>query len=125
MNKLNVGDYVRTKQKGFQPPQIAKIKSMKRDAGYNNQYYIELDHNLIPDYECYIYEEDIEKSSPNIIDLIEVGDYVNGVEVKNIDDEWITMSDTKIPILKSIANGLIKTIVTKEHFANISYKVGE
>lgn len=63
------------------------------------------------------------KSSPNIIDLIEVGDYVNGVEVKDIDDEWVTMSDTKIPILKSIANGLIKSIVTKEQIENLEYEV--
>lgn len=125
MSELNVGDYVRTKQKSFQPSQIAKIKIMKRDAGYKDQYFIELDHNLIPSYEYRIYEEDIEKSNPKIIVLIEAGDYVNGVEVKNIDDEWITMSDTKIPILKSIANGLIKTIVTKEQFENISYEVGE
>ena len=68
---------------------------------------------------------EIVKSSPNIIDLIEVGDYVNGVEVKDIDDEWVTMSDTKIPILKSIANGLIKSIVTKEQFSCMEYKIGE
>ena len=65
------------------------------------------------------------KTSPNIIDLIEVGDYVNGVEVENIDDEWITMSDTKVPILKSIANGLIVSILTKEMFEQMEYKVGE
>lgn len=137
MNKLNVGDYVRTRHRGFQPPQIAKIKSMKRDAGYNNQYYIELDHNLLPDYECYIYEEDIVKSAnPNkrhgIIDLIEVGDYVNGYQViekpyiyHNIQfvsvdtqDSW-SWGKGEMPIEN------IKSIVTKEQFENISYKVGE
>lgn len=61
----------------------------------------------------------------DIIDLIEKGDYVNGVEVINIDDEWITMNDTRVPILKSIANGMIETIVTKEQFEQMSYKVGD
>lgn len=61
----------------------------------------------------------------DVIDLIEAGDYVNGVEVININDEWITMSDTRVPILKSIANGMIETIVTKEQFEQMSYKVGD
>lgn len=65
------------------------------------------------------------KASFDVIDLVEAGDYVNGVEVINIDDEWITMSDMQVPILKSIANGMIKTIVTKEQFEQMSYKVGE
>lgn len=65
------------------------------------------------------------KASFDVIDLVEAGDYVNGVEVINIDDEWITMSDMQVPILKSIANGMIKTIVTKEQFEKMSYKVGE
>ena len=60
-----------------------------------------------------------------IIDLIEVGDYVNGVEVENIDDEWITMSDTKVPILKSIANGMIKSVITHEQMEQMAYKVGK
>ncbi len=68
--------------------------------------------------------EDIKKASYNIIDILEKGDYVNGVEVINIDDEWITMSDMQVPILKSIANGMIKTIVTKEQFEQMAYKVG-
>lgn len=39
-----------------------------------------------------------------------------------IDDEWITMSDMQVPILKSIANGMIKSVITHEQTA---YKVGE
>ena len=69
------------------------------------------------------HRKDIIKASHNIIDLIGVGDYVNGVEVIDIDDEWITMSDTQVPILKSIANGLIKSIVTKEQFESIKYSL--
>lgn len=72
-----------------------------------------------------VFVEDIKKVSYNIIDILEVGDYVNGVEVINIDNEWITMSDMQVPILKSIANGMIETIVTKEQFEQMAYKVGE
>ena len=123
--KLNVNDYVRTKQKGLQPPQIAKIKNMKRDAGYNNQYYIELDHNLIPDYECYIYEEDIVKSvTPNkrhgIIDLIEVGDYVNGCPVLLKENNELVCG-----LLLRYKEENIQNVVTKEQFESMMYKVGE
>ena len=64
-------------------------------------------------------------ASFNIIDILEFGDYVNGVEVISVDDEWITMSDTQVPILKSIANGLIKSIVTKEQFSSMEYRLGD
>jgi len=124
---MKVGDYVRTKQKVFQPPQIAKIKNMKRDAWYKNQYYIELDHNLLPDYECYIYEEDIVKSAtPNkrhgIIDLIEIGDYVNGHRVEEIDFESETLYTESEYHCGSIDFDMIKSIVTKEQFEAMEYK---
>ena len=56
---------------------------------------------------------------------MEKGDYANGVEVTNIDDEWITMSDMQVPILKSIANGMIKSVITHEQMEQMAYKVGE
>lgn len=69
--------------------------------------------------------ERIVKASYNIIDILEKGDYANGVEVTNIDDEWITMSDMQVPILKSIANGMIKSVITHEQMEQMKYKVGE
>ena len=65
------------------------------------------------------------KASYNIIDILEVGDYVNEVKVINIDDEWITMSDMQVPILKSIANGMIKSVITHEQMEQMSYEVVE
>lgn len=126
---MNVGDYVRTKKRGFQPPQIARIKSisMKRDRCYHNQYYIELDHNLIPDYEFHIYEKDIEKSSPSIIDLIEIGDYVNGYKVISIgiDDNHknVELYVANQGYDELVLEQDIKSIVTKEMFANAEYRV--
>ena len=108
---------MRTK-KGY----IAQITEIDKYIWFNNKINKE---SGIPVYELskVEFENLVTKHSKNIIDLIEVGDYVNGVEVKDIDDEWVTMSDTKIPILKSIANGLIKSIVTKEQFDSIKYEV--
>ena len=71
------------------------------------------------------FDNEIIKSSHNIIDLIEVGDYVNGVEVEEITDNEIMLVDTHLYIDKSVANDLIETILTKEQFENNCYKIGE
>ena len=64
------------------------------------------------------------KSSPNIIDLIEVGDYVNGYLVieKDINNElrYIDLKDRNMKYVKYLD---IKSIVTKEQFKNIEYEV--
>lgn len=109
--KLEVGMYVRTKR-----GQIGKIITIGKDN-------VAIEFNKM--WQDIILKENIIKASPDIIDLIEKGDYVNGVEVINIDNEWITMSDMQVPILKSIANGMIETIVTKEQMEQMAYKVGE
>lgn len=70
-----------------------------------------------------ITKQDILKHSKNIIDLIEVGDYVNGQEVKRIGDyedfKRIDFEEYEDYIYEDD----IKSIVTKEQFANIEYKV--
>ena len=35
------------------------------------------------------------------------------------------MSDKQVPILKSIANGMIKSVITHEQMEQMAYKVGE
>lgn len=117
---MKVGDY------GY-------VKGISRDYGIGkitqlNSGYSSNDGELI-DIQFKHFKHSIPKknviSSPDIIDLIEVGDYVNGVEVTNIDDEWITMRDIQYPILKSIANGMIKSVITHEQMEQMAYKVGE
>lgn len=61
--------------------------------------------------------------SDKLIDLIEVGDYVNGVEVEEINDKEIMLVDTHLWIDKEVANRLIESIVTKEQFASVKYEV--
>lgn len=82
----------------------------------------------------YEWECDIKEHSFNIIDLIEVGDYVNGQLVKHI----AYFEGVEEPIKKLIfadeyhliptevcEQNEIKSIVTHEQFSQMEYKVGE
>lgn len=122
--KLEVGMYVRHHHFG-----IGKIiNSYESDKIWFN---VKFNCYGDDDYHCGICEESIGfKASHNIIDLIEVGDYVNGCKVLivNIDNEkdvWTTILDNgKILVSDSVKSILpIKSIVTKEQFETISYKV--
>lgn len=88
-----------------------------------------------------LYKEDLEddenkivtKSSFNIIDLIEEGDYINGQEVyydEELDFLYVQSFDAddcfyQESITKESFINNIKTILTKEQFEYESYKVGE
>lgn len=67
-----------------------------------------------------------EKASFNIIDLIEVGDYVNGLKVIDIVENDIYISDfyaeSYIGIVKVKD---IKSIITHEQMEQMAYKVEE
>jgi hypothetical protein len=67
--------------------------------------------------------EDIIKSSPNIIDLIEVGDYVNGKEIHEIDKNRKRLYSYEKDDYNIILNRDIQRIVTKEQFKNIEYRL--
>ena len=79
----------------------------------------------------------IKKASFNIIDLIEVGDYVNGSEVLDFENKYIEEDDKFVPIgvvtencyLENTDSWIlekdIKTIVTKEQFENMKYRIGD
>ena len=113
---MEVNDYVRTEINGIDIhiQLISKIKEM-------------CDGDLIFTTNGYWGKEQIKKSSPNIIDLIEVGDYVNGYKVLNVldfNDNSKMISLEKIYDNK-IAEEDIKSIVTKEQFESMEYKVKE
>ena len=127
---MKVGDYVRTKNKvPFEPSQIAKITDMRKDEGYKNQYYITLDHNLPTTYNFHIYSEDVIKSSSNILELLRVDDYINGKKITKIWEEpfgefagqifTILEGEETAPTIREI-----KSIVTKEQFESMGYKLG-
>ena len=73
---------------------------------------------------------DITKHSPNLIDLIEVGDYINGHKI--VSEIWgEDDNDLYFEIEGSyhkatyIGEKDIKSIVTKEQFKNIEYEMPE
>lgn len=138
---MKVGDYVRTKN-GI----IGKIIDMRIEDDfllrkrYGDRIY--LDNNKL----CLINE--IIKSSPNIIELFEEHDLVvieyyslrykervtRLFEVTFKDSEYINLSNAKCEFM--LVNGkfnkgdkelkpIIKSIVTKEMFESMEYKVGE
>lgn len=128
--KLKVGMYVRTKSfKGF-PSKIGKITKIEYNAGINNETYIALDND---EEKCRRWTEDwlIGKPSFNPVDLIEVGDYVNGYKVSAIynpnGDEIVNihliMEYGYETINTYIDDYSINSIVTKEQFESMSYEV--
>lgn len=124
---MKVGDYVRTPQ-GI----ITKIVNIQEDTGqyFLNGNAVSLESkNYIADKNIIIGENF--KHSPNIIDLIEVGDYVNGHLVKNRRascNENLGGHPKQVDIGENedyiwISESKIKSIVTKEQFKNMEYEV--
>ena len=115
---------------------IRKIKNIKKDNGYGKHRVkvIELDRILDTifkfDYEFYTDEKVIKecKASYNIIDLIEVGDYVNGYPVYETieypdNTRAIVIADDNKSIIWEESSQYIESIVTKEQFESMKYEV--
>ena len=127
MNKLEVGMYVRTKEGN-----IEKICAIENEHIYTDEDYLS----------WYPSSNAISKASHNIIDLIEVGDYVNGEKVIRIYEKGecydgsnyglITKTiETENDNYETIPHDhlyvgySIKSIVTKEQFESMEYRLGE
>ena len=110
---MKVGDYVRTESGG-----IGKIIEIDNNASCSHIITDNETFGLGWDGEQVNWDfiTEIVKSSPNIIDLIEVGDYVNGNKVTDING-IIYVKD--VGFLEEIE---IKSIVTKEQFETTEYK---
>lgn len=135
MSEIKVGEYVRTKRGiigileeqythangliEYPEPQEWVIKTLKGIYVVNES---DMNDNII-------------NHSKDIIELLEAGDYVNGYELSEFDDEEgnlylgipiyddaLMNSFTEIRPLNTIE---IKSIVTKEQFEKVMYKVGE
>ena len=114
--KLEVGMLVRTKQ-----GTIEKIID-KYEAPYGYKVIVNEDCRF-KHYE-HNYIKHISKASYNIIDLIEVGDYVNGYKVTHRTKSLLGFEDGQDGDWY-LSNENIKTIVTKEQFESCMYKVKE
>ena len=115
---MKVGDYVRIINTLEEYVEITKIKKI---------FEIPFSHEEhILDYRGYEYNcDEIVKSSPNIIDLIEVGDYVNGHRVLDIAE-----APKRVLYLNDISQKgallpreNIKSVLTKEQFESMEYEV--
>ena len=123
MEALEPNMYVRTKNGCiFQILRTTYSKYLSR----NKELCYEVDRPINVNME--LYDEDISKASHNIIDLIEVGDYVNGEKVGYIDDYdgamieyYYDYEDINVGVGHFFEE--IKSIVTKEQFESISYEV--
>lgn len=114
---MNIGDYVRTKNG------ISKIISNSNANKFNIDIFKKDGITL----RC-IRQKDIIKSSPNIIDLIEVGDYVNGSKVLDIAQapkKAIYTEQENGGALLPILNNRIESVLSKEQFESMEYKVKE
>lgn len=118
---MKVGDYVRTKSYG--------IKKINGFSSTLEEDFIDCDYDKYQ--KVLINKKEVIKSSPNIIDLIEVGDYVNGKKVIDTftdyifdySEEFKAIRFSETDILHNVKH--IKSIVTKEQFESMEYKVGE
>lgn len=117
--ELKEGMYVRTKD-GFIDKVINDYKGCC-DSPNCNCKHVSCEHN-------YYDEENIIKSSDNLIDLIEVGDYINGKRVYNISIvDGLKYLDVEVEDYLSdtpfINADQIMSIVTKEQFDSMKYEV--
>ena len=116
--KLEVGQFARLKS-GY----ICKIININDFREPNMKYGVEA--NYLKDI-MFIGDEDIIKASYNIIDILEVGDYVNGYYVEDILKTFINVATGSNYFQNpTIYEQDIKSIVTHEQMEQIAYKVGE
>lgn len=132
--KLEVGMYVRTKYCGI-CDEIAIRKIIKIDKINNNWFYIDKNVcDIYKDYTNKLNTVNVEKASFNIIDILEVGDVIIDKEghkypinyefETDYNGEYnsyeITIDDYITLFLKDDLS-----IVTKEQFEQMEYRIGE
>lgn len=118
MKDIEVGEYVRTKE-----GEIHKVIKIIEDDGDWDYYCCENNAGY--------FAMDIANHSKQLIDLIEVGDFVNGYRVISVDYD-VTNDTTECIELDLNSNyqynfisiRQIQTILTKESYMANCYKVG-
>ena len=125
-DKIEVGEYVRTEDGKFGI--FDRYSKRNEDSIYKSPFdcFIKMQKRKTC-LQCA--REYIVKHSKNIIDLIEVGDYVNGKEVKHIAmfegfpdyPKLIFVDENRLLPDETCENKDIKSIVTKEQFDSVAY----
>ena len=126
---MKIGDYIRTKW-----GRIGKIRSFSKsicfdikeneqagEAKTKESVYVDTYYNFEDEPDIYSTDE-IVKFSPNLVDILEIGDYVNGFIVNDkVENKFNLVGDFDT----WLESKDIKSIVTKEQFASYEYKVGK
>ena len=117
--KLEVGMYVRTNR-----GDITKISKILENERVFFEDKVDIDYFTSDSFGISYLKEC--KASHNLLGndkepcLIEIGDYVNGFPVIHKENDIL-----KCGLLVQFKENEIKSIVTKEQFESMSYKVGE
>lgn len=123
MEEIKIGEYVRT-----ETGKIGRVISIDEDIDW-------IETTLDRGYVHPIIE--FKKHSKNIIDLIEVGDYVNEsklISINYAEDEfgncdkshfYYHFEDDEKDVNEYYDRLIIKSIVTKEQFENMEYRLEE
>lgn len=126
--KLEVGMYVRTKDGRMGKLMGHMVSDENKIAIWTNT--TEEGIKITP----VIDKDTIVKASYNIIDILEVGDYVNGskvIKIENVENYpdlssiKIEKSDFRYGVYETVFEKDIKSIVTHEQMEQMAYKVGE
>lgn len=115
---MKVGEYARLNNTLYNTVVILKIMEV-----YDNTILTENDGSI---FQGEYSKDEIIKHSYNIIDLIEVGDYVNGSYIYSVVEENKNTGQLRVLFTEEdgvLGAGDIKSIVTKEQFENMEYKV--
>ena len=126
---IEVNEYVRIKDGEIGI--FDRYSSRKENSLYKSPFncFIKIKNRKTPLQCC---EDYIVKHSKQLIDLIEVGDYVNGRKVKHIAmfegfpdyPKLMFVDETHLIPDDTCENDEIQTILTKEQFEANCYKVG-
>ena len=123
--QIEIGEYVRTKT-GFISKFISKKKYVDIDEEvldiyeFDKPIYYEYGEGYYHLYNEKDFDEVIAKHSKNIIDLVEVGDYVNGKLIHKI-DKGKNYCYLYYGNCKTFVDYQIKSIVTKEQYKSVEY----
>ena len=118
---IEVNEYVRINMDNRNCIGIGRVSRIVNETIYvnmNNKYNFPVSFQM----------DKIVKHSKQLIDLIEVGDYVNGMEVLDIHKPRDLWDPIEIRVDSRYTNFIlaedIKTILTKESYMANCYKVG-
>ena len=116
--KLEVGMYVRLQNDVEDIVVINKIANV-----FETTILTENDGSI---YQGEYTKENVVKASYDIIDLIEVGDYVNGYYVEDVLKTFVNVAvGSNYFQSPTIYEKDIKSIVTKEQIEQMEYRIGE